>query len=55
MPGTRNEISRGLPPAILFMERNDILDLFVVNNVPLPSKLSAESAARAINDEVPPF
>lgn len=39
---------------ILFMERDDILDLFVVNNVALPSALTAQADAKVFDDE-PPF
>ena len=36
---------------ILFMDREDILNLFVVNNVPLPS--AALPPARDVDDEIP--
>jgi hypothetical protein len=38
---------------ILFMDRNDLLDLFVVNNIDLPPKLIAQSAAVSLDDDIP--
>ncbi len=38
---------------ILFMDRQDILNLFTVSNIPLPAKANAAPAKNSDHDEIP--
>ena len=38
---------------ILFMDRNDILNLYTVNNLPLPEKALPEQSNDLIMDDIP--
>ncbi len=38
---------------ILFMDRNDILDLLLIYKVPLPEKITSETSSLSIGDDIP--
>ena len=38
---------------IIFMDRNDVLNLFVITSVPLPAAALPERRASSFDDEIP--
>ncbi len=47
------KLDRAKRSQILFMDRDDILNLFVVHNMPLPEKALPPSATNPFNDDIP--